>query len=199
MKKYLFITSVIAVLAASCKVVGTLHSISDNENDFIFKRELIGKWEESKINSDYYKIDTVRGSNGKLYRIMIVSHEKGAIDTAWFLSRLIKINDNYFLESSFDVEYSFSFKENDYSDWIIAKHFLFRLNFTNSNKIEMAFPDPDELLKLIDEKKIRLDYSILKKDDYLILNNSKELQKALSDANDYPSLYKDKMVLNRVE
>jgi hypothetical protein len=63
----------------------------------------------------------------------------------------------------------------------------------------MVFPDPDELMKLIDQKKIRLDYSTLKKDDYLILNNSKELQKALVDANDYPSLYKDKIILNRLE
>jgi hypothetical protein len=199
MKKYLLVFLVVTIILTSCKVVGTLHSISENENDFLFKKELIGKWKEAKTNSDYYKIDTVKQSNGKLYRVMIVSHEKGKINTTWFLSRLIKINDNYFLDCNYDLEYSFPKKENDLGDWLITKHFFFRLNFNNSNKIEMSFPDPDELMKLIDEKKIRLDYSILKKDDYLILNGSKELQKALTDANDYPSLYKDKMVLNRVE
>jgi hypothetical protein len=198
MKKYFLKLVLPAILISSCKVVGTLYPLSENEKDFLFKKELVGKWGDAK-SSDFYQIDTVSQTNGKSYRVMIVSHEKEKIDTAWFLVGLVKLGENYFIDSHIDIGHIFSDKEDDYNDWLITKHFFFRLNFTGPGKIEMAYPNPEELIKLIDEKKIRLDYSILKKDDYLILNKSKELQKGLTESTKYALLYKDKIVLNKVE
>lgn len=201
-RQILWTTLFVAIACSSCKVVGTLHPLSENENDFLFKKELIGKWGDAKDSSGFYRIDTVAGTVGKLYRAEIVSHEKekkDAADTTWFLVQLIKISDWYFLDCRFDMQSAFTGKEKDYNDWLIAKHFLCRLSFNGPDKIEMVFPDPDELIKLIGQKKLRLDYSLLKKDDYLILNKSKELQSALAESKKYPGLYKEKDVLMRLK
>ena len=203
MKRQLLLIAVFALaICSSCKVVGTLYPVSNDENDFLFKKELIGKWGDAKDNSGFYQIDTISGTGGKLYRVVIVGYEKekeDVIDTSRFLARLVKIGDWYFLDSCMDLQSLSLLKEKDYNDWLITKHFICRLSFNSSNKIEMVFPDPDELIKLIDQKKIKLNYSILKKDDYLILNKSKELQKGLTESGKYPFLYKDKIFLERLK
>lgn len=203
MKRQFLIIAVFAAIAcSSCKVIGTLHPLSENENDFQFKKELIGKWGDIKDNSTFYQIDTVAGAKGKLYRAQIVSQEKekkNAIDTSWFLIRLIKISDWYFLDCHLDLQTAFPSKEEDYSDWLIAKHFFCRLSFDSPDKIEVVFPDPDELIKLIDQKKLQLNYSLMRKDDYLILNKPNLLRKALADSKKFPSLYKDKMILTKIK
>ena len=196
----LFVTAIFCL--QSCKVVSTLHPISENEKDFLFKKELIGKWGDPKDNSGFYKIDTVAGTMGKLYSTEIVSHEKdkgNAADTNWFLLRLVKINDWYFADLKLDMHNTFGAKEGDYNDWLVTKHFFCNLSFISPDKIELSFPDPDELIKLIDVKKIMLDYYMPREDDYLITNKSGELQKGLAESKKYPSLYKDKSILNRIE
>ena len=195
MRKHLLFIAAIVVFATSCKVVGTLHSLSNNENDFLFKKELLGKWGDTKDRSGSFTIDTVAGTKGKLYRAEL----KDSISTNWFLLRLIKVENWHFLDCQFDMSNLFPSKENDNSDMLIAKHFFYKVTFTDPGKIELSFPDPDQLLKLIDEKKILLHYTTLKKDYYLILNESKELQKGLAESKKYPLLYKDKIGLVRIK
>jgi hypothetical protein len=202
MKRKILCSAVFAAIACgSCKVVGTLYPLSENEGNFLYKKQLIGKWRDIKDSSGFYNIDTIAGTGGKLYRAEIVSNEKekkSAADTALFLVSIIKLSDWFFLDCQLDIKSSFSAKGKDYNDLLVAKHFLCRLNFVDPDKIEIAFPDPEELIKLIDQKKIRLDYYLLKKDDYLILNKSKELQVALTESKKYPGLYKEKNILMRL-
>ena len=93
----------------------------------------------------------------------------------------------------------FPSKENDNSDMLIAKHFFYKVTFIEPDKIELSFPDSDQLLKLIDQKKILLRYTILKKDDYLILDESKALQRGLAESKKFPLLYKNKIDLVRTK
>lgn len=190
----------VALMAASCTVVGALHPLSQQENDFIFKKELIGTWGDPKDPSGSCKIDTVTDSGGKLYRTEIIEHKKGSgTDTGYFLARLIKLDDWYFLDYWVDVPDIIPTGEKNYSDLLISKHFFYRLSFTSPDKIEIAAPNPDELIKLIDQEKIRLHYSRLKDDDYLILDQPGELQKGLVETKKYPLLYKDKISLVRLK
>ncbi|HEY6062930.1 MAG TPA: hypothetical protein VIV35_04945 [Chitinophagaceae bacterium] len=190
----------VGLLTSSCKIVGTLYPLSQNENDFIFKKEIIGKWGDPKDPAGYYKLDTVPGYGGKLYRTVVTENKDGnIIDSNWFYARFINVNGWYFLDNWVNVTDILPAKEKDYSDFLISKHFLFRLSFTNPDTIEMTAPDPDELIKLIDQKKILLHYSQLKEDDYLILDKSKELQKGLIESKKYPLLYKDKITLVRLK
>jgi hypothetical protein len=190
-----------ALLASSCKVVGTLYPISRNEKDFIFKKELIGKWGDSRDSSGYYSVDTVSGKNGKLYQIKTVftNNEKNTADTNRFRAILVMISGWYYLDCWFDLENEFNNIDKNYEDWLIARHFIFRLSFPGTDKLEMVAPDGDELIKLIDQKKIIANYANLKKDDYLILDKPAILQRAFAESKKYPLLYKDKNVLHKLE
>ncbi|MEO6611136.1 MAG: hypothetical protein ABIT05_03355 [Chitinophagaceae bacterium] len=198
-KQLLVLVAVLSLLASSCKVAGTLYPLSQEENDFIFKKELIGKWEDPKDRSGYYRVDTLKGKRGRHYQVETVfgNKETGSMDTSRFNATLVSISGWYYLDCWVDMENQFSATDKSYEDWLIARHFIFRLSFPGANSIELSTPDPEELVKLIDQKKILLHYAKLKKDDYLILDKPAVLQKGFTESKKYPLLYKDKYILHR--
>ena len=202
-KHFLLIILITSIMVSSCKVVSNLYPISEDENDFVFKKELIGKWGDVKDSSGYYQVDTVDGSNGKLYRAVVISpneEDKNIMDTTRFLVQLIQLNNWYFIDCQLDIETNFPSKKDDYSSWLLARHFVYSISFDGTDKIEITFPDPDALLQLINDKKLQLNYYNVRKDDYLILNKPAELQAALKESQKYAStVYKEKDMLVRLK
>jgi lipopolysaccharide export LptBFGC system permease protein LptF len=202
-KQFFFVIPVAFIFISSCTVVSNLYPISENENDFIFKKELIGKWGNTKDSSGYYQVDTVEGSNGKLYRATVIGpneEDKNIMDTMRFLAQLIQVDNKYFIDCQLDIETNFPLKKDDYSSWLLARHFVYTISFNGPDKIELTFPDPDALLQLINDKKLNLNYYTVRKDDYLILNKPAELQAALKESLKYAStVYKEKDVLVRLK
>jgi hypothetical protein len=184
-------------------MVNSLYPISENENDFLFKKELIGKWRDIKDSSVYYQVDTVAGSGKKLYLATIVSlneKNRNIKDTTNFRVKLIQIERSFFIDCQLDIESSFPQKKDDYDQWLIARHFVYKISFGGADQIEISDADPDKLLQLIDENKIHLSYYKITKDNYLILNKPTLLQAALNESQHYYSLlYKDKDTLIRVK
>ena len=134
-----------------------------------------------------------------LASIVFNNKEKNTVDTNRFNAHVVSINGWYYLDCWFDIEKELSAYDKSYDDWLIARHFIFRLSFPETNVIELVSPDTEELIKLIDKKKISLHYANLKKDDYLILDKPAVLQKAFAESKKYPLLYKDKNILNRLK
>lgn len=198
----LFFTSIILVSICSCKVIETLHPLSENADDFIFKKELLGKWGDPKEDSEYYLVDTITGTTGKLYKTRIVSSYKKnqeiRLDTIWIFSHLININKRYYLDCWFDLQSLSPKMEKDIGDFFISKHYFFRISFIGIEKIEVTAPDADEFIKLINSNKILLNYTALKEDEYLILNKPDELQRGLKEFEKYPLLFKEKDTLMRL-
>lgn len=202
-KKFFLLSLTAAILSSSCNVVNTLYPLSENKKDFLFKKELIGKWKEIKDSSVYYQVDTVAGENKKLYLATIVSADeenKSVMDTTYFNARLIQLGNSYFIDCQFEIEKNFLQRKDDYSQWLIARHFILRVSFDGNDKIEISYPASDELVKLINEKKIRLTYYTVGKDDYLILDKPAALRAALQESEKYSSLlYKNKDVLVKLK
>lgn len=202
-KKFFLLSLTAAILSSSCNVVNTLYPLSENKKDFLFKKELIGKWKEIKDSSVYYQVDTVAGENKKLYLATIVSADeenKSVMDTTYFNARLIQLGNSYFIDCQFEIEKNFLQRKDDYSQWLIARHFILRVSFDGNDKIEISYPASDELVKLINEKKIRLTYYTVGKDDYLILDKPAALRAALQESVKYSSiLYKNKDVLVKLK
>lgn len=196
----LIIVAFVVITSTSCKVVGTLYPLSQNSDDFVFKKELIGKWQESKDQSVYYLIDTASGQEGKLYSITSIErkNEANTTDTMRFSAFLININGWYYLDCSLDIEKNLFPKKKEVEDFLFTRHFIFRLTFGEKEELEITSPDADELIKLIDEKKILLNYVNLKKDDYLILDKPEILQKRIIESKKYPLLYKNKNILQKI-
>ena|SRR5690242_10846449 len=202
-KKFFLLLLTATILSSSCNVVNTLYPLSENKKDFLFKKELIGKWKEIKDSSVYYQVDTVAGENKKLYLATIVSADeenKSVMDTTYFNARFIQLGNSYFIDCQFEIEKNFLQRKDDYSQWLIARHFILRVSFDGNDKIEISYPASDELVKLINEKKIRLTYYTVGKDDYLILDKPAALRAALQESVKYSSiLYKNKDVLVKLK
>jgi hypothetical protein len=200
MKKIFFWLSVFVVIGFnSCTVVGTLYPLSGNDKNFIFKKEMLGRWGESKDSfSYYYKVDTLPRSQGKLYRIEVIEYTNEGADTTPFRAKLINLKGEYFLDCRYDLK-------KDLNDYMIARHFIMKLSFPSPGEIELYFPLPDQLIKLIDQKKIHLNYlrhAADSKDadyDYLIIDKPKYLQRALEESKKYPKLFKEKIILHRLK
>jgi hypothetical protein len=189
--------SLLAFYLSSCTVIGTLYPVSEDEKSHIFKKEFIGTWIHKGDSSSSYILDTLPGYNGKLYSINIIEETDNVPDTTLFSGYVIN------LEGSFFLDYSYRLK-GDMTDFFVARHFIIRLALVEPRKIELSYPDPDKLLKLIDEQKIQLKYAKLKKKsihdeyDYLILDKPAVLQKALKETMKYPKIYSEKIILNRL-
>jgi hypothetical protein len=193
----LFIT---AICITSCTVVGTLYKVSDNRDEYIFNKELLGKWGVSKDSSTYYyEIDTLPHERGKIYSILIIqSNTDNTVDTTIFAGYLFKLNDWYYIDCWYKLEA-------DIKDYLSVRHFILRLDFKSKDEIELMPLMPDVLIKLIDEKKLHLSYARFPvrskevKYDYLILNKPGELKKALAATRAFPELYKEKELYYRLK
>jgi hypothetical protein len=200
MRKVFILLSVFVLLGIiSCTVVGTLYPISENWKDYVFKKEMPGKWGESKDSfSYYYKVDTLPHNEGKLYRIEVIEYTNEGADTTPFRANLINLQGWYFLDCWYDLK-------KDLNDFMIAKHFIMKLSFPSPDEIELSSPMPDQLIKLIDQKKVHLNYLRQGADSkdadygYLIIDKPKYLRFALEETKKYPKLYKEKTILYRLK
>ena len=190
----------IMVVTSSCTVIGTLHPIYNNPNEFIIKKELVGKWIDPKDADGYFIVDTFSAPTEKGYEITFISNEPdGEInDTLQFIGHLAQSNGLFFMECWYYVD-------GKIADLAIPRRFLAKISFPGKDKIELSFPDADRLIKMIDEKKLQLNYTIQTKDfavenkSFLITDKTVALQKALIEIKKYPELFKDKITLTRSE
>lgn len=187
------------IIGNSCTVLGSLYPISENENEFVFKKELIGQWNSVKNINESYVVDTLAGSSGKFYSVIVLSrnHEnRNIVDTIFLGGMLVQISNWYFLDCKLDGEKTFSNKE-DIEDLVLLKHLIFRISFNGEDRLEASSPDAEELIKLINTGKVKLDYTKLKKDDYLFFSKPEKLRKAVEALNKYPEVYKSVVQLVR--
>lgn len=187
----------ITIATGSCTVVGTLNPIYTNPKDFILKKELVGKWIDLNDVNGHLIVDTPGRDHPGSYTISMVAKEKDEIsDTTRFMGHLVNDGGSYFLECWYEIDY-------DRVDLVIPRHFIAKISFTGKDKVEFSFPDAERLIKLINEKKLRLNYAekVEGKGDknvsFLITSKSPALRSALTEMKKYPELFKDKVTLTR--
>jgi hypothetical protein len=200
MKNTLFLVAGFFLMAlTSCKVIGTLHPLSEDEKDFVAKTGFIGTWADPKDKSGYCQIDTIANTSGKLYSLRLVSStENKGTDTSEMYAHLIQLSHNYYVDCWYNSGNLDKNIKEAIEFWTVPRHFFFKISFIDKNNIETSTPDDDELLKLVKAKKINLNILKLKEDDYLVLNPSSELKKQIVELEKYKQqVYKDKSRLTR--
>lgn len=185
-----------AIYISSCTVMGTLYPFTEDPGKQIIRNELIGKWSQPQDSSLYYVIDTTGNDEGRLYKIDVIELTDSVADTTSFRGYFIEMNGWHFLDCWY-------YLKKDQKDFVIERHFPVSVSFTAPDKLEFSVPDPEELLKLINQHKLKLTYAKQHvspaPDDYsyLILDKSQVLQQALIETKKYPILYKTKIKLIR--
>jgi len=199
--KHLFTIKFCALLlvvasCTSCTVVGTLYPVYDNEKNYVMKAELIGNWQDPGDKKG--KITISADEIPKQYRIAVINFDddNNTSDTLIFNGHLEYNYGTYYLEYWYQLN-------NDYKDLAVVRHFIAKINFAGKDKLEANFVDGEKLIKLIDQKKLQLTYAKQKTGEqsfnYLILDKSSVLQKAISDLKKYPEVFSDKTTLVRAE
>lgn len=201
MKILLAIQIMIVVFStSSCTVAGTLYPITVNDKDFVIKNELIGKWWEHGDSTYYFSIDTLPGYKGQYFNVYAidVDVEDKREDTISLIGNLTIIDGWYFFECWNDIK-------GKIKGPVVPMHFVVRFSFPANDKIEWTKIDADELRILIDQKKIHVTYAKPPANlkyyagyDYLILDKTPALRKALIETKKYPKIYDDKRSLVRL-
>jgi hypothetical protein len=204
MKILLAILIMIVVFStSSCTVAGTLYPITANDKDFVIKNELIGKWWDAGDSTYYFSIDTLPGYKGQYFKVYTieVDVENKKEDTIFpLIGILTSIDGWHFFECWVDIK-------GKIEGTVVPMHFVYRLSFPADDKIDLNDINVDELLKLIDQKKIHLTYAESPANlkysagyDYLILDKTPALRKALMETKKYPKVYhKEKITLTRLQ
>ena len=183
------------ITTASCTVVGTLNPIYNNQKSFVVKDELAGKWQDAKDKKGHILIE--KADEQKQYKISVIDvSDDGKEETQHFAGHLVNDKGIYFLEYWYDLD-------DDLKAFAVVRHFIVKVNFTNNNKLELNFMDGEQLIRLIDQKRLQLTYakenSANDNFNYLILDKSAVLQKAMTELKKYPEVFSDKTTLIRSE
>src|ERR1051326_8190203 len=155
MKKFIPLSILmIHVILVSC--VRSLYPISENENNLVFKKELLGHWIDK--DSAHYVVDTIQGHNGKIYRVAIVDPKKSLesvefSDTSFFIVSIANVKGRLFLDCYPEME-RFANKNlgESAAQSVLPTHFIMRLSSVQPNSIELASIDKDKFLLLLNQK-----------------------------------------------
>jgi len=192
MKKYILtITLTGLMLLTSC--VRSLYPISENENNLVFKKELLGHWIDK--DSAQYIVDTIQGHNGKIYRVAIVDPKKSLesiefSDTSFFIVTIANIKGRLFLDCYPEME-RFANKNlgESAAQSVLPTHFIMRLISVQQNSIELASIDKDKFLLLLNQKKFGIRNELIDKDNLLFTEKPHGLQQKLIEMEKFPSVF----------
>lgn len=194
--KLLIIIFVLAI--ASCTVPGSLHPLSNHITQVYYKQELVGTWQNSDSTGEIYIITEGNDPAEKYYNCTIYSKDK---DTTYFIIRLVQLNGINYVDSWFNLEKNGK-KKNDMAYYNVPRHFFYKMDNLNKDSIELSIPDMDAIKELVKNGKINLQITELQSmsisDDYLVVSETAELQKAFIDLEKYASkVYKEKSTFTR--
>ncbi len=165
--KKIIILLLMATILNSC--VRSLYPLTENEKEMIFKKELLGKWENKYKNRLEYKdgveylIDTLEGKNGKVYSIKEIIKKNTSksgdtcnfSDTSYFTGMLVNIKGNYVMDCSADME---AMQENRLGESaamaLLRTHFFIKISNIEQNSIKLSALDPDKLSMLSKQKRL---------------------------------------------
>jgi hypothetical protein len=183
MKNSFFFTTLIVLISLS-SCVRSLYPLTDDENKFVFKKELIGSWIDQ--DSTKYIVDTVAR---KTYRITII--EK---DTSYFLANLVELNSKLFLDCSAEMERFKRIGESAaYS--VLPTHFIMRLYDVKPNSIQIGSIESSPFMDLLNAKKINVKGESLDKDDFVMTAESKSVQNTFIELEKFPTVYKKQAII----
>lgn len=200
--QYILLTALLIILLTSC--VRSLYPITEDENEMIFKKELLGHW----IDKDgvRYLVDSLKAPGPQIYRVEIIDPDNNSksfgqdgSDTSYFMAVLVDIKGKFFLDCSADME-QFANKrisETTLSS-LIPSHTFIRVFSIEQNSIEIASIDHDELSTLINQKKITILHESINKDDILLTEKPKLMEQKLIELEKFPSVYKERNRLTRI-
>lgn len=170
----------VAFVISSC--VSSLYPISDNENDFIFREDLLGNWVDKDMQTQVimYKADH------KKYKITVIdkkNKENGGnnssfFDTSYYSGFLIQLNSQYFFDCTPDTDHlQFDCLGEETRSGLLPIHFIYKIHSIDKDQISIAGMDIDAMKKFIDNSGNKIKHEKLNEDHILLTADAAGLQK----------------------
>jgi hypothetical protein len=168
-RQLIYMVAVVSILA-SCTRINFIYTISDNKEEKIFKKEILGKWgASSDEGKELITIDsTINPESGITYKITIFenSEELKFGDLSYFTGQLFDVQGNYFMMIQTDYEHE---KLNGVGRYniatIIPTYYVIRIFSINDHTMEAGILDGEIFMKLVKERKISIRHEVIEADD----------------------------------
>jgi hypothetical protein len=204
-QKILFYLVVLSSVISSCDRVSFLYPLSEKKSDKVFKEELLGEWKDSRDSDNNagttFLVDSMLSDDSAMgYSITIIdTSQRNFEDSSFLKADLVSLGQKLFLVSAPDFEQKMNEKMGIYNAaFILPSYHVIRIFKLTPDSIVFGELNYDNLIRLINAKKIFLKHELIEKGDLLILEKTEVLQRKLPELEKFPGVY-DHEVIYRVK
>ncbi len=184
-------------LFISC--VSSLYPLSENEEEFVLKKELLGHWEAVHNNKEYI-IDT---ADKNIYRIIVINkdsifHNPRYNDTSYYLAFLINVQGQYFMDCYPDIEKPAFFQMGEEArNGFLLSHFIYNIRNIEQNSIIVSAINKDSLTNLIKKGTLSIKHEMVNDAHIVLREKPATLQLKLSSPIQHISFFDEPTLLKR--
>jgi len=199
-KNYIIFLLFTAIVISSC--VSSLYPISNNENDFIFREELLGSW----IDKDMKTQLIVQKGENKKYSVTVI--EKGDkkssgtncsnSDSSFFSCFLVQLGNQYYFDCTPDTYHpQFDCMGEETKSAMLPLHSVFKIISFGKDQLSIAGMDLDSMQMAVDKDKIKIKHEQLSKDHILLTAGAAELQNKILLNKEAAFIFSEPTIFNR--
>lgn len=175
---FLFLLTVIII--NSC--VSSLYPISENENDFIFREELLGHWSYKDMQTQVI----IKKATDKKYKITVIDKKNkdnngkhiSFLDTSYFSGFLVQLNNQQFFDCTPDTDHpQFNCLGEETRSALLPLHFIYKIYNIGKDQVSIAGIDIDSLKNFIAKRPNIVKHEKLSKDHILLTAGAAGIQK----------------------
>ena len=191
MKKSIVFIIMISLIFTSC--VTSLHPITENQADLVFKKDLLGTWVDK--DSARYIIEEAKERGDKFYQATVIDPKKSSetgnfSDTSYFIVSLANVKGKLFLDCAADMKkFEIKYLGGAAVSSVIPTHFIIPIVSIGQNAIELSPFDHDNLLALLQGGKFHMKSELVNKDDILFTEKPRNLQQKLMELEKFPAVF----------
>ena len=169
-----------AIVISSC--VSSLYPISENENEYIFREDLLGHWADKDMGTQLI----LYTADQKKYKITVIDKKNkdargnkiSFFDTSYFSGFLIQLDGQYFFDCTPDTDHpQFDCLGEETRSGLLPIHFIYKIQIINNDQISIAGLDFDSMKIFIDKSRHNVKHEKLSKDHIMLTADAARLQK----------------------
>jgi len=193
--RFVFIFLLTAIVTSSC--VSSLYPISDNENDFIFREELLGRWADKKMETQI----TIQKAANRKYSVAVFEKKKNSIpDSSYFSGFLIQLDNQYFFDCTPDTDHpQFDCMGEETKSALLPLHFIYKIQDIGKDQLSIFGMDIDSMQKFIAKNKNLVKHEKPGKDHILLTADASGLQKKILINKEAAFVFSESKIFNRIK
>lgn len=203
MKKIYFYLLLLLTVIFISSCVNSLYPISENENDFIFREELLGRWADKDMQTQV----TIEKAAGKKYGLTVIDKIKDpggkniqVLDTSYYLGFMIELNGQQYVDCSVDISHpEYVSIAKDAGSALLPLHFIYKISMINNNRLSITGINYDSLKKFIASYPNTVQYKDLKEGPLMLTADAAGLQKNILTNKKAGFVFSEINIVNRIK